>query len=164
MRLLVTGSYGECLASLQGYGIQQCFLPIEEGGKITTKLYVQWLEEQRRKERRTKPRRNRIFVPGLFDVLFGKGSPLQNHTGNVKLRGLIADCREKYDKAEKGQKSFVSRAVVETVKQSSGLFLKQDDGAWIVVGDSQAELKVATLFRSLRDPKRSSRRVQGVGL
>jgi hypothetical protein len=107
------------------------------------------LEGQRRNERRSKPRRNRIYIPGRFDVLFGKGSPLVHHIGNVKFRGLIADCRKTYEKAEKGKKYHVSQAVVETVKQSSGLFLKHDyDDAWIVVDDAAAELKVGALFRS----------------
>jgi hypothetical protein len=87
-------------------------------------------------------------------VLFGKGIPLQKHIGNVKFRGLIADCRKTYEKSEKGKKYYVSRAVVATVKQSSGLFLKHDDDdAWIVVDDTAAELKVSVLFRSLRDRK-----------
>jgi hypothetical protein len=110
-------------------------------------------------ERRSKPRRNRIYFPGRFDVLFGKGSPLQRHIGNVKFRGLIADCRKTYEKADKGKKYYVSQAVVETVKQSSGLFLKHDDDdAWIVVDDTAAELKVGTLFRSLREGKRNSKK------
>jgi hypothetical protein len=100
------------------------FSPVEEGGKVDTEQYRQWLEGQRRNERRSKPRRNRIYIPGRFDVLFGKGSPLVHHIGNVKFRGLIADCRKTYEKAEKGKKYYVSQAVVETVKQSSGLFLK----------------------------------------
>eukprot|EP00980_Cylindrotheca_fusiformis_P029843 scaffold23925_cov157-Cylindrotheca_fusiformis.AAC.6 len=153
--LLFRGSFEDCLLSLKGYGIQPSFLPTILTNSFDRKPYIQWLEEQRREERRTKQRRTRIYVPGIFDVLFGKGSPLQNHVGNVKLRGLIADCRLKYEKAEKGKKHLVTRAVVETVKESSGLFLKQDGGAWVAVDDRQAELKVATLFRSLRDGKKA---------
>lgn len=151
------GSHAKCMAALQGYGIQPCFFPIKEGGIMETKHWKTWLESQRRKERRTLPRRSRIFVPGTFDVLFGKGSPLQNHTGNVKLRGLIADVKATYEKTEKGRKNEVTQAVIEIVKESSGLFLKQDGDVWIVVDDAAAQLKVSTLFRSLRGGKRSKK-------
>ena len=124
---------------------------------METTKYKAWLEGQRRNERRDMPKRNCVYVPGSFDVLFGKGSPLQNHIGNVKLRGLISDCKKTYEKTEKGRKHEVSRAVMDIVKESSGLFLRQDgDNAWIVVDDVAAELKVSTLFRSLRGGKRAA--------
>lgn len=124
---------------------------------METAAYKAWLEGQRRKERRTMPKRSRVYVPGKFDVLFGKGSPLQKHIGNVKLRGLIADCKKTYEKTEKGRKHQVSQAVIDIVKESSGVFLKQDGNAWIVVDDAAAELKVSTLFRSLRGGKRAKK-------
>ncbi|CAJ1947377.1 unnamed protein product [Cylindrotheca closterium] len=153
------GSHAHCIAALQGYGIQPCFFPIKEGGTMDTANYKTWLEGQRRTERRTMPKRTRVYVPGNFDVLFGKGSPLQNHIGNVKLRGLISDCKKTYEKTEKGRKHEISQAVIEIVKESCGLFLKQGgDDSWIVVDDAAAELKVSTLFRSLRGGKRAARK------
>ena len=40
--------------------------------------------------------------------------------------------------------------IVDTVKQSSGLFLRMDDGGWVVVDDSAAAYKVGAVFRTLR--------------
>lgn len=144
------GSYTECVSALQSHGIQPGFLPIEQDGNIEKKKYRQWLEKQRREERRTKPRRNRIFVPGRFDVLFGKGCRVQNHIGNVKFRGLVADCRKTYEKSGNEKKHEVIQEIVETVKQSSGSFLKADDDAWIRVDDDAATKKVGAHFRTLR--------------
>jgi hypothetical protein len=144
------GSYTECVSALQSHGIHPGFFPMKEDGNIDKKKYRQWLEKQRIKERRTKPRRKRILVPGRFDVLFGKGWPVQTHIGNVKFRGLVADCRKTYEKTGNGKKHEVIQAVVETVNQSSGLFLKADDDAWIRVGDAAANNKVGAHFRTLR--------------
>lgn len=75
---------------------------------------------------------------------------VQNHIGNVKLRGLIADCRKTYEKTDTGMKHTVTGAIVDTVKQSSGLFFKSDDEAWILVDDAAARAKVSAQFRTLR--------------
>eukprot|EP00980_Cylindrotheca_fusiformis_P029842 scaffold23925_cov157-Cylindrotheca_fusiformis.AAC.5 len=144
------GSFDEIRAGLQSYGIQPSSFPVELGGEETREKQRQWLEGQRRIERQTKPPRDRILVPFRFDVLFGKGSGVQNHFGNVKLRELIADCMKTYEKTDVGEKYLVVQAIVNTVKQSSGRFLKPDDDSWIVVDDAAAEKKVAAQFRTRR--------------
>jgi len=157
------GSHGKCVASLQGYGIHPSFFPIKQDGKIEMKkLSRALLERQRQTERRhtNLKRRNRVVVPGRFDVLFGKGSPLQKHVGNMKLRKLISDCQKSYEKAEKGSKYEISLAVMYIVKESGGLFLKQpegNNGSWVIVDDDAAQLKVTTLFRSHRAKQRKNK-------
>ena len=71
-------------------------------------------------------------------------------SGNVKFRGFIADCRKTYEKTKRGKKYHLVQEIVDTVKQSSGLFLKADDEGWIVVDDAAAGFKVGALFRTLR--------------
>eukprot|EP00980_Cylindrotheca_fusiformis_P029841 scaffold23925_cov157-Cylindrotheca_fusiformis.AAC.4 len=152
-------SFEEVSAGLQSYGIQASSFPVEMGGNETTDEHRQWLEGQRMIERQTKPPRDRVLVPFRFDVLFGKGNPLQNHFGNIKLRQLIADCVKTYEKTGNGEKYLVVQAIVNTVKQSSGRFLKADDDSWIVVDDADAERKVSAHFRTLRFFKRGPKNV-----
>lgn len=68
----------------------------------------------------------------------------------MKFRRFVSDCRLAYEKTRRGQKYLLVDEIVETVKQSSGLFLKADDKGWVVVDDDAAAFKVGAVFRTLR--------------
>lgn len=145
------GCFDDSINAIKAQGIDTESFPIDGEGNVSTENHHEWLEAQRRKERQVEPKRNRVHVPGSFDVLFGKGSPLQNHRGNIKFRGLIADCRKAYEKADKVKKRRIIEEIVSTVRESSGLFLRADgNGMWIDVDDKAACMKVGSLFRTLR--------------
>lgn len=169
------GSHTDCLASLQGHGIPPGVLPVGAGGVLKNgEVYKTFLEDQRKKERLSNPPRARIMVPSANDVLFGKGSPVQNHIGNKKLRRLVMDCQKSYEKAEKGTKIMVAQEIVNIVLESSGRFLRPADNAtptflesssedgnqhhavneygcgWINVDKKSACTKVSAAFRTLR--------------
>lgn len=149
--MIQIGSLTECLKVLRNHGVDTKSFPLDGEGNVRTERHHEWLETQRRKERQVEPTRRRVHVPGNFDVLFGKGSPVQNHRGNIKFRGLIADCRKAYEKADKDKKRRIIEEIVSTVRQSSGLFLRADgNGSWIDVDDKAACMKVGSLFRTLR--------------
>jgi hypothetical protein len=97
-----------------------------------------------------------IYVPMSCDVLFGKGTPIQNHVGNTKFRGLVADCQKSYEKAQKGLKLILAQEIVDTVIQSAGMFLKPDGGVWVPVENDAARRKVSTAFRTLRKGQRET--------
>ena len=99
-------------------------------------------------------------IPSRFDVLFGKGTPYQTHPGNVKFRAFILDCQVTYEAAERGKKQHVAQEIVDTIRQSSGRFLKLavDGGScWVDVGDEQARIKVSNSFRTLRIEQRKNK-------
>ena len=80
--------------------------------------------------------------------------------GNIKLRAFILDCQVPYEKAGRGKKQQVAQEIVDTVRQSSGRFLKlvADDGScWIDVGDEEARIKVSNGFRTLRSEQRKQK-------
>ena len=111
------------------------------------------LRQQRVKERRSySPMMIRhIKSPGPFDVIFGKGSRYQDHEGNVRLRKMLTGCRKTYDKAKRGEKRIFMQEVVDTVKQASGFFLKNDGPeGWAIVDDETAASKVGAMFRTMR--------------
>ncbi|CAJ1945936.1 unnamed protein product [Cylindrotheca closterium] len=122
------GPHEDCLASLQGHGIPPGVLPVNAGGVLqNAEAYKTFLEQERKKERLSNPPRVRIMVPSPNDVLFGKGTPVQNHVGNKKLRRLVMDCQKSYEKAEKGTKILVAQEIVDIVLESSGRFLRPAD-------------------------------------
>ena len=154
---IVTGSIKEWLMSLQSYGIHPDQVPLRDDGSIERSDYQQLLQNQRVKERLLDPAltRRHIKSSGPFDVVFGKGSRYQDHEGNVRLRRMISDCRKTYDKMKRGEKSVLIRDIVDTVKQSSGLFLKEDgEEGWIVVDDEAATTKVGAVFRTMRSQEK----------
>ncbi|CAJ1945962.1 unnamed protein product [Cylindrotheca closterium] len=148
------GSHNECMASMQGHGVPPEILPLEEGGIVTNKdSYREYLRGVRRQERIQFPRRQQIYVPCSYDVLFGKGSSVQTYEGNKRMRRIVTDRQKAYEKAEKGRKVDVAQEVVDMVHESSGMFLKQaDDGGeyWVAVDNESARTKVSAAFRTLR--------------
>lgn len=126
-----------------------------EGGELKDiEHFMNQLEKQRRQERLTHPPRSKISVPSTYDVLFGKGTPVQAHLGNKKLRVLVLDCQKKYEKIKKGEKIILAQEIVDTVYQSSGKFLKPDGDGWLAVDNEAARNKVSTAFRTLRMDQR----------
>jgi hypothetical protein len=97
-----------------------------------------------------------IYVPTSCDVLFGKGTRIQNHVGNKKFRALIADCQKSYEKAKKGEKIILAQAIVDTLLESSGMFLKPDGDVWVPVDNDAARTKVSAAFRTLRMDQRNT--------
>ena len=143
---------------MQGFGIDPSSIPINaECGLTDLKEARRLLDEQRRYERLNFPPRSTIYVPFSMDVLVGKGIPFQNHPGNIRLRELVSDHMKQYDKAGKLEKRTISMEIVDRIKQSGGLFLKQDVGKqWIRVNDDATRLKVTATFRSYRQSQRQT--------
>ena len=87
------------------------------------------------------------------DVLLGRGRPLQKHAGNLKLRQLISDRMEEYERSNKHKKTEIAETIVQRIYQDGGRFLKQADHnktLWEEVDDEPARLKVSYTFRTMR--------------
>ena len=80
----------------------------------------------------------------------GKGTPIQNHTGNQRLRQLISEHIKQYDRSQRGEKKAIALDIIETIRQRGGFFLKQDGNTWSRVEDEVARLKVTAAFRTYR--------------
>ncbi|CAJ1965019.1 unnamed protein product [Cylindrotheca closterium] len=145
------GTVLECLERLRGNGIDPSSIPVNDRGEITDHFEdSQRLEKQRCLERLKYPIRSTIGVPFCEDVLLGKGTPFQIHTGNRKLRKIVVDRHKEYEKAKKGRKKVIAQECVDAIRSNGGLFLKQDGNKWFVVDIEVAIKKVGALFRSLR--------------
>lgn len=83
------------------------------------------------------------------DVLSGRGGGTNQHEGNCFFRSLINKNRERYLRAKKNDKPFISLSIVNIVRQKNGRFLKKDEesGLWFEIGDAQAREKTSQALR-----------------
>ena len=147
------GTVQECLHHLRGHGIDPRCIPLNADGEISDALeHGQKMEQQRAQERLNNPLRRIIGTASSQDVLLGKGTPFQNHTGNRILRQIVSDRYREWERAQKGEKKAISQEIIDTIRGNGGLFLKQDTncGKWILVDNNVATLKVSAAFRTLR--------------
>jgi hypothetical protein len=91
-----------------------------------------------------------VMVPSQLDVLLGRGRGIQEHTGNIRCRNLVATYRDRYDAASKSEKTEIIRIIVEEVQKWGGRFMERstDGPAWCVVSDEHARYKVSHGFRN----------------
>lgn len=83
------------------------------------------------------------------DVLSGRGGGTNVHPGNRNFRDLINLHRRAYLKARKNDKPAISRAIVRSIRENKGRFLKKDEksGLWYEIGDDAAREKTSQALR-----------------
>lgn len=84
-----------------------------------------------------------------YDVLSGRGGGTNVHPGNRNFRDLINLHRRAYLKARKNDKPAISRAIVRSIRENNGRFLKKDEKAnmWYEIGDDAAREKTSQALR-----------------
>ena len=90
--------------------------------------------------------------PTEKDVLFGRGKPILNHHGNRNMRKIADAHRTNYDRADRDDKTEITRMIVRVVKSEGGRFLKHDAdlNGWVEVSNETARRKVAHAMRDGR--------------
>jgi hypothetical protein len=94
------------------------------------------------------------------DVLLGKSAHLRGHSGNTKLREMVAMYYDHYyaSYSDKYDKTSISEEIVRLVACSGGRFLEQNrQGSWVEVDKKAARNKVSSTFRGIT--KRQQRSV-----
>jgi hypothetical protein len=90
-------------------------------------------------------------TPARYDVLFGRGRPIQCHPGNIRFRQLLEVHADEYERVSKFEKTLLAARLVQTVKATGSRFLKQVDGdRWVQVGEVMSHKKVSQSFRTRR--------------
>jgi hypothetical protein len=90
------------------------------------------------------------MTPGTFDVLFGRGK-VKDHCGNIVLHKLLADRQNRYEAAERWEKTVIAEEIVSMIRERGGRFLKPDKMCqWVEVDSEAAREKVSHTFRSRR--------------
>jgi hypothetical protein len=93
----------------------------------------------------------RVAVPDQNDVVFGRDKYAQDHPGNAQFIFLIENRRDEHEGTPSRKiKCNISDAVIETVHERGGKFLRKDEVGWVEVDHDTARNKVANAFRSRR--------------
>ena len=150
-----TGSYTEWMYKLMCYGIPHQLIPLTSDYKLKMKNHVEYLAMRMIAENAVTGsdvcnKIDMIDLPSNNDVLLGKGKPIQEHRGNLKLSLLVDTLVQQYDTKSKSEKTAMAADIVLKVKASKGRFLTKDSGIWIEVSDDMARDKVSHMFRHQR--------------
>lgn len=102
-----------------------------------------------------------MITPTDNDVLMGRGGNNNKWRGNERLRDLARVQVDRYQQADKKEKSNISLLLVSQVQALSGRFLKRnsDSMIWQIVPDEQAREKTSQCLRdAVSGAKKRSRK------
>jgi len=105
-----------------------------------------------------------VECPRHEDCLFGRGRNTMKHPGNVAMRRLLEDKRERYICASHRQKSNIAWEVVMEIKNGGGRFLREEtnNGFYTLVDDETARKKISIAFRDLKNKQKRTHRLESV--
>ena len=147
------GSHTECQYKLMTFGMPVSAFPVGYEGELKTAAHLKWLDRRIVKETALQSGRTfeGIDLPHNRDVLLGRGKSIQDHTGNVELRSLIAEYMPEYRNAAKKEKAGVVVKVMMVAKKRGMRFLKRHpNGWWMEVSDETAREKISMTYRTSR--------------
>ncbi len=91
------------------------------------------------------------------DVLCGRGIPIQNYHGNIRLHRILDSFREEYLATNRRDKPDLIRRIIAKIKEGGARFLKrkslfenESDDPWEEMDDSYAYEKVSHALRCRR--------------
>jgi len=154
------GTHTECQYSLLAFGVPVYALPVTYEGELKTAAHLKWLNRRQTKEAKVRVAVDEmdggrsspfdcVGLPGLQDVLLGRGKTVQDHVGNIRMRGIVSSYLTEYKKAAKLDKALVALKVVTEINEVGGRFLKRNsDGWWEEVSNEAAREKVSMTFRT----------------
>jgi hypothetical protein len=151
--LPLPGTHTEVQYSLMTFGIPIYMFPMTSDGELKLANHLKWIKKRQVKETLLTSFGffDKVDMPKRNDILVGKGKPFQQHPGNVRLRHLVELRLADYTVARKSEKTNLTKAIVQMIKDSSVRFLKRDlDGWWEEVSDEDAREKVSKTFGSTR--------------
>jgi hypothetical protein len=99
------------------------------------------------------------MIPRRFDVLFGRGATIAEHTGNLRAFHIVEMNRGRYEKAGKFEKIQIADRVVHLIHTTYGRFLRKKPGGWVAVNrdDKSLFLTIARIGESNQTGKRGRR-------
>jgi hypothetical protein len=125
----LVGKVDDIIFELQTFGIPVTKDILEPDGSVSVEYHHEWLKSRQAVEEASKKddeESDVIVVPRRFDVLFGRGKFTREHTGNLRCSHLVEMNRQKYEQANKYQKTEIAERIVSIIHESYGRFLKWD--------------------------------------
>lgn len=86
------------------------------------------------------------------DFLFGRGSVINNHEGNIRFRGLVSKRKEEYKSTRMiRSKRKIVQQILDEVHTYGGRFLKvldpRDPTRWVLANNHEINMKVISSLR-----------------
>lgn len=134
------------------FGIPVNSLPLATDQDLRTGNQQKWMAKQKAKDRVLKQGGTFDFVdiPGLHDVILGRGKVFQDHSGNQHMRSYVRDLLDDFQNGDKEGKRLATDQVIDTVHSKNGRFIKRNDDGWFeTVSRKEAVEKVAASFRTM---------------
>ncbi len=87
-----------------------------------------------------------------FDVLSGRGSSINSHSGNLYFRDVVNHHRRTYLNSKWQMRRVIAKAIVADIRSKGGRFLKQIDGngLWCEIGERGAIDKTTQALRQMK--------------
>jgi len=148
------GSDMECVYDLMTFGIPADVLPVLPSGDYRLEAHQDYCKRLRKWSEKSRDGVKRVILPNSLDVLLGRGKPLQRHPGNIRYHHIVDSFHGQYEKAQKLEKTTLSKLIVEKIKNTGGRFMKQDEIGWVEIDDEAARYKVSHTFRNHRIAER----------
>ena len=150
------GSHVEIQYELQSYGIPSKILPFNSDGIVQKKDMLSILDRLRVHEEHfghkmysNYPGQSCILIPSLYDVLSGRGKPIQTHPGNLRLGFLVEERINDYIDGNRKAKIEISNSIYDSLVENNCRFLKQDNkGIFFEMNRSEAIRKIEHFFRN----------------
>lgn len=149
------GTHMEIIYTLMTFGIPKEAFPVNFSGGLRLELHREFIRKMRKADGANE-RIDRIIVPGTYDVLLGRGKPLQKYCGNLNYHYVVEGYHDRYEAAAKGEKAELAMEIVKKIQSQGGRFLKQDNAGWMVIDDEAARYKVSHTFRNHRIAARTA--------
>ena len=143
------GADMEIIYSLMTFGIPNSAIPISFNGSLRLDAHSDYVRKMKMTDE-LNDGVDRILLPLKYDVLLGRGKPLQKHSGNLNYHYIVESYHERYEAAPKGVKSELAMEIVKQIHAQGGRFLKQDTAGWTAITDEAARSKVSHTFRNHR--------------
>jgi hypothetical protein len=149
----------ECMYTLMTFGIPVDKLPLSDNQELKNQQHLKWIGLRRSLESgKAKSFADKaVLLPTHYDVLFGRGKPIQENLGNLWLGLVVESVFSRYDGASRAEKFGISVEIVNKVKGAGGRFLRQVSGIWMEADDDMAREKVSITFRSIRSVRKDSK-------
>jgi hypothetical protein len=149
------GTHDDLLFKLQTFGINTKDHPMMENGNLSLAYHREWLQIRKTQEEMNRSAADDITIPRRFDVLFGRGKNTREHTGNLRAGHLVDMYQQKYEQANKFQKTEIAERIVNIIHESYGRFLKWENNCWEEVDHDAAREKISHFFRHNRSKKQT---------
>eukprot|EP00980_Cylindrotheca_fusiformis_P028367 scaffold22595_cov102-Cylindrotheca_fusiformis.AAC.4 len=147
------GNFEEIEQQLAGFGINGITLAISCEGDLKIDRHKGMLRSLKCLEAQTSPAEDYVLLPNHTDVLLGRGKPIRNHPGNIRLSLIVESHLQNFDGFATSRQEKLQLAVetVDKMKGAGGRFLAKCDEGWKIAPDILARERVIRTFRTVHD-------------